>query len=54
MANGILKFLLHAADISNPAKKHDLAGFWADRALKEFFAQGIYGYMAAAKSHFFA
>ncbi|KAL3822057.1 hypothetical protein ACHAXA_007850 [Cyclostephanos tholiformis] len=40
LANGILKFLLHAADISNPAKKLDLARFWADRALKEFFVQG--------------
>jgi hypothetical protein len=52
LANGILKFLLHAADISNPAKKLDLAGFWADRALKEFFAQGIY-YTGFVKSLFF-
>ncbi len=40
LADSILKFLLHAADISNPAKKLDLAGYWADMALIEFFAQG--------------
>lgn len=40
LADSILKFLLHAADISNPAKKLDFAGYWADMALKEFFAQG--------------
>ncbi|KAL3769509.1 hypothetical protein ACHAW5_001242 [Stephanodiscus triporus] len=39
LANSILKFLLHAADISNPAKKLNLARYWADMALKEFFAQ---------------
>ena len=36
----ILKFLLHAADISNPTKRNDLAVHWADKALAEFFAQG--------------
>mmetsp|Transcript_14204 Transcript_14204/g.30651 ORF Transcript_14204/g.30651 Transcript_14204/m.30651 type:complete len:598 (+) Transcript_14204:100-1893(+) len=36
----ITKFLLHAADISNPAKTEDLVKYWADGALSEFFAQG--------------
>ncbi|KAL7530921.1 hypothetical protein ACHAXR_009504 [Thalassiosira sp. AJA248-18] len=36
----ILKFLLHAADISNPTKNRALAMYWADNALNEFFAQG--------------
>ncbi|KAL7535664.1 hypothetical protein ACHAWF_006526 [Thalassiosira exigua] len=36
----LLKFLLHCADISNPAKPRQLCIPWADRALAEFFAQG--------------
>jgi len=36
----ILKFLMHAADISNPTKKRDFAVRWAEAALEEFFAQG--------------
>jgi len=40
LANVTLKFLLHAADISNPAKKNKLLVYWADRALAEFFDQG--------------
>mmetsp|Transcript_28493 Transcript_28493/g.41419 ORF Transcript_28493/g.41419 Transcript_28493/m.41419 type:complete len:589 (+) Transcript_28493:95-1861(+) len=34
----VLKFILHAADISNPAKKFFVE--WADLVLEEFFAQG--------------
>jgi len=40
LVNLITKFLLHAADISNPAKTEDLVKYWADGALAEFFAQG--------------
>jgi len=40
LANFILKFLMHASDISNPTKKLNLAIYWADMALAEFFAQG--------------
>ena len=40
LAKLLLKFLLHAADISNPTKDRELAIYWADRALAEFFAQG--------------
>lgn len=40
LVNLITKFLLHAADISNPAKTEDLVKYWADGALVEFFAQG--------------
>mmetsp|Transcript_26018 Transcript_26018/g.54927 ORF Transcript_26018/g.54927 Transcript_26018/m.54927 type:complete len:717 (+) Transcript_26018:79-2229(+) len=40
LARQVLSFLLHAADISNPAKNHDLAVYWANKALDEFFAQG--------------
>mmetsp|Transcript_9093 Transcript_9093/g.22167 ORF Transcript_9093/g.22167 Transcript_9093/m.22167 type:complete len:808 (-) Transcript_9093:74-2497(-) len=36
----LLKFLLHSADISNPTKKQDLAVYWAEGALAEFFKQG--------------
>ena len=39
-AVSILKFLMHAADISNPTKKRDFAVQWAEAALEEFFAQG--------------
>lgn len=40
LADSIIKFVLHAADISNAAKPEDLAKYWADGALNEFFAQG--------------
>ncbi len=36
----ILCFMLHLADISNPAKPDPLFKLWADRCLEEFFAQG--------------
>lgn len=36
----ILKFLMHAADISNPTKEREFAVQWAESALEEFFAQG--------------
>lgn len=32
--------ILHAADISNPARTIDIAREWASRVLKEFFSQG--------------
>lgn len=40
LSSSILIFLLHSADISNPAKPQSLAVPWAKRALGEFFAQG--------------
>ncbi|KAL7470678.1 hypothetical protein ACHAXS_010912 [Conticribra weissflogii] len=40
LAQYILKILLHAADISNPAKPTDLAKYWAECCLAECFAQG--------------
>lgn len=36
----VLCFMLHLADISNPAKPDPLFKVWADRCLEEFFAQG--------------
>jgi len=42
LADFILKFLVHAADISNPAKKVELSDYWTDRVYEEFFAQGRY------------
>jgi len=36
----ILHFLLHLADISNPAKPGNLFVVWTDRCLEEFFKQG--------------
>ncbi|KAL7538534.1 hypothetical protein ACHAXR_008628 [Thalassiosira sp. AJA248-18] len=36
----VLLFLLHVADISNPAKPGPISVEWADRCLNEFFAQG--------------
>ena len=32
--------ILHAADISNPARTPDIASAWATRVLQEFFSQG--------------
>lgn len=40
LSSSILVFLLHSADISNPAKPQPLAVGWTKRALEEFFAQG--------------
>jgi len=40
LSQNLLKLLLHAADISNPAKKIEIARIWAERALSEFFTQG--------------
>eukprot|EP00581_Thalassiosira_minuscula_P009892 CAMPEP_0183709712 /NCGR_PEP_ID=MMETSP0737-20130205/5701_1 /TAXON_ID=385413 /ORGANISM="Thalassiosira miniscula, Strain CCMP1093" /LENGTH=509 /DNA_ID=CAMNT_0025937879 /DNA_START=366 /DNA_END=1895 /DNA_ORIENTATION=+ len=36
----VLLFLLHVADISNPAKPGEIFVEWCDRCLNEFFAQG--------------
>lgn len=36
----MLCFILHLADISNPAKPHPLFLIWADAVLAEFYAQG--------------
>ncbi|KAL3938873.1 MAG: hypothetical protein SGBAC_006296 [Bacillariaceae sp.] len=36
----ILHFLLHLADISNPAKPGPMFEAWTDRCLEEFFTQG--------------
>lgn len=36
----VLLFLLHTADISNPAKPGPIFVEWCDRCLNEFFAQG--------------
>ena len=36
----ICKTLLHAADISNPAKPWKVSKQWSDRVIQEFFAQG--------------
>merc|ERR1719296_183395 len=36
----MLCFLLHQADISNPAKPFPLFEMWADRILEESYAQG--------------
>lgn len=36
----ILNYMIHLADISNPAKTRPLAIYWAERALAEFFLQG--------------
>jgi len=35
-----MQLFLHVADVSNPAKPFEICMMWADRALKEFFAQG--------------
>mmetsp|Transcript_15763 Transcript_15763/g.28507 ORF Transcript_15763/g.28507 Transcript_15763/m.28507 type:complete len:136 (-) Transcript_15763:87-494(-) len=36
----ILMYMLHLADISNPAKGSPMFQLWTDRCLDEFFAQG--------------
>ena len=36
----ILRSLLHAADISNPAKQWDISKKWSDLVVQEFFEQG--------------
>jgi len=36
----LMQMLLHAADISNPAKPFKIAVCWVDRVLQEFTAQG--------------
>jgi 3'5'-cyclic nucleotide phosphodiesterase len=36
----ILGYILHLADISNPAKSTPVASRWADQVLEEFFQQG--------------
>lgn len=36
----IMKALIHAADISNPAKQWSVSKEWSDRVLKEFYQQG--------------
>lgn len=36
----ILNFLIHGADISNPAKKFSVYKQWASRVMQEFFEQG--------------
>lgn len=38
--SSVLMFLLHVADISNPAKPAPIFVEWCDRCLNEFFAQG--------------
>lgn len=38
--SSVLLFLLHVADISNPAKPAPIFVEWCDRCLNEFFAQG--------------
>mmetsp|Transcript_30701 Transcript_30701/g.53293 ORF Transcript_30701/g.53293 Transcript_30701/m.53293 type:complete len:721 (-) Transcript_30701:433-2595(-) len=40
LASLLLKFLLHAADISNSAKTEDLALYWGGNVISEFLAQG--------------
>ena len=36
----VVGMLLHAADVSNPAKKWDYYMLWTDRVMQEFYAQG--------------
>lgn len=36
----ILKALVHAADIGNPARPYDICKIWSLKILSEFFAQG--------------
>ena len=39
-AEFVLGMILHAADVSNPAKSWQYYNLWTDRVMKEFFAQG--------------
>jgi hypothetical protein len=39
-AQGLLNYMIHLADISNPTKMQSLAVYWAKCALAEFFSQG--------------
>jgi len=36
----VMEILLHAADISNPAKRFQIYGLWVDRIMEEFYALG--------------
>ncbi|CAE6929410.1 PDE9A [Symbiodinium sp. CCMP2592] len=36
----VMESLLHAADVSNPAREWNVTQAWADKCLEEFFAQG--------------
>lgn len=36
----LIKALVHAADIGNPARPYELCKIWAFKIIKEFFAQG--------------
>lgn len=36
----ILKALVHAADVGNPARPFDICKIWAFKIISEFFAQG--------------
>ena len=36
----ILRSLLHAADISNPAKQWEISKKWSDLVVQEFYEQG--------------
>lgn len=36
----LIKALVHAADIGNPARPFELCKIWAFKIIKEFFAQG--------------
>jgi hypothetical protein len=36
----LLKLTMHAADISNPAKRWDIYNHWTDRLMEEFYRQG--------------
>jgi hypothetical protein len=47
LADFTLKFLVHAADISNPAKNIESSDYWTDRVHEEFFAQGRYCFYLA-------
>ncbi|KAL7462567.1 hypothetical protein ACHAXS_002948, partial [Conticribra weissflogii] len=40
IVKNIMNFMIHLADISNPSKSLEVAKYWADCALSEFFAQG--------------
>lgn len=40
LSDMLIKFILHVADISNPAKPEAMSLYWADCVVAEFFAQG--------------